>query len=141
MKTILNRFFVTLGVIFFMLICSGVYLWYRDVYGVRTIVSFLVSSSHSAVQEVTKQVSTMPGVPLPVTDSSSATTIVTKPSSAQVDAAKAAGVSPSLLPSVFTTAQVECFTTILGTERVTAIKGGSVPSKDEIVRVSPCLKK
>ncbi len=122
MKKFFNIFFVTLGVIFFLLIIAGTYFYVTDPYGLRPLIS-----SFGA----------------PASDSSENTGTANKHpflSAEQEQALKNIGIDPSKLPTQITAEQETCFVEVLGAERVQEIKAGSTPTSAEFMRASQCWK-
>lgn len=122
MKTFLTRFFVTLGVTFFLLLCAGAYVWFTDTYGVRTLVTFL-RGGVAEVELVEDGVDRHPAM-----------------NEQQEAALEAVGIDPASVPSSITPAQEACFTEALGAARVEAIKGGDSPTAAEILQAGKCLE-
>jgi hypothetical protein len=121
MKTFLTRFFVTLGVIFFLLICAGAYVWVTDTYGVRTIVTVLRGGTAEVAlpeDRVDKN---------PVMNEQ------------QEAALEAVGIDPASVPTSISPSQEDCFVEALGQVRVDEIKAGDTPTATEIVKGRECM--
>ncbi len=116
MRTILTYFFVTLGVIFFCLVLLVLYVWYSDMWGVRTYATFLQSTPAATTQ-------------------SSETTDGTQ---AQAEALEEAGLDIGMFADL-SAEQEACFEAQLGADRVDEIKGGAMPSMTEIAAGAECL--
>lgn len=114
MWTIVQYFFVTLGVIFFALILFVAYVWYSDMWNVRTYSSF-ITASPAAIQ--------------PASESGSAE---------QQEALEAAGIDAGVFANL-STEQEQCFTDRLGQDRVNEIISGAMPTLAEITAGSECL--
>ena len=114
MKTIINYFFVTLGVIFFILILAVLYVWYSDMWSIRTYATFMQSRTQSA----------------PATDDGGR--------AEQQQALEAAGLDMGMFDTL-TAEQETCFVDRLGAERVAEISAGAMPTMGEIAAGSDCL--
>ena len=122
MKTFLVRFFATLGVMFFLLLCAGAYVWFSDSSGVRTLVSVLRGDVADVVYEE-DGVDAHPAL-----------------NEQQEAALETVGINPATLPQTISPAQEACFTEALGAARVDAIKAGDMPTATEIVAARGCLE-
>lgn len=124
MKKFFNIFFVTLGVIFFLLIIAGIYFYITDPYNIRPLLS-----SFSA--------------PASDNNETTGTTGVDKHpllSAEQERVLENIGIDPAALPTQITAEQEACFVETLGSARVQAIKSGSTPTAAELMKASPCWK-
>lgn len=120
MFTILRYFFTTLGVLFFALICTGLFVWYADIWGIQTMAKFFIAKP-AAIQQI---------------ESAPESGAI---SDEQRDALEAAGVNTEN-EVIFSAEEIQCFESILGTERVQAIESGAMPTPMEIVRAGECLE-
>jgi hypothetical protein len=120
MKKFLTYFFVTLGVIFFILMCAGAYLWFADPYGVRPLIDALRGAETSIT-------------PSP-TDKNPALSPVQEAALEQV------GIDPAAVPTTITPAQEACATEILGAARTAEIKAGDAPTLTEIAQARQCFE-
>jgi hypothetical protein len=143
MKTFLTRFFVTLGVLFFLLLCAGAYLWFADPFELRPLVSMLMTpaASHSTPSADSNAASAeTPSA----TDSTSPSAVQAEAKSSlspeQVSALEKIGIDPATLPTTITPAQEACFTEKLGAPRVAEIKAGATPSAAEFFTARSCLQ-
>ena len=110
MKKVLNVFFVTLGVIFFILILMGLYFYITDPLNLKPL---LFGGSEYSVE----------------VDSS--TTIQDKHpvlNESQERVAETLGIDPATLPTELTAEQRACFAETLGEARVAEIVGGDSPN-------------
>jgi hypothetical protein len=123
MKRFLTICFVTLGVIFFVLILAGTAFYIIDPYNLKPLL--FGGGGQKAVS--TTNATTTPAGENP------------RLSPAQEKALKIIGVDPASVPSSFTPAQTACFTGILGAERVAQIKAGDAPTAAEYFKVRSCL--
>lgn len=127
MKKFLEIFFITLGVIFFIIILIGVYLFVVDPYGIKPLLKNLTSGSVStAVTAPTPEVGVAPKKNPLIT-------------SEQERLLKAVGVDPATLPSKITPAMEQCFYTKLGATRVAEIKKIGAPSIADYLAARSCL--
>lgn len=121
MKKFFTIFFVTLGVIFFILILIGIYLYVADPFNIKP----LLSGSDSSVSAVTNGGA--------VVDKNPAL------SPAQEKTLETFGIDPATVPSEITPEQEACFVQILGAERVAEIKAGDTPTATEFFKAKGCL--
>lgn len=120
MKKFLNIFFVTLGVIFFiLLIAFGGYLVISKVFGVGG------GTYNVGFQKTSDNGSTGNGGSFSI-------------SASQAAALKAFGVDPAAISNI-TPEQEACFVEVLGQAKVDAIKGGAVPSFSDFSAAKACL--
>ncbi len=131
MWTLLTRFFCTLGVIFFVLICGGVYVWFADPIGIRPIVTMLLQA-RVAESEVQHEVGTS------TESTTSAIQRVGVFSPAQESALRAVGIDPATLPTLMTDARLLCAVRTIGSDRVAAIKAGDMPTFAELQLLRTC---
>jgi len=151
MRTFLTRFFVTLGVVFFLLLSAGAYVWFADPFGVRPLVALLRSTSIAHVSSTSA--THAPNVPVATTTVSTpeeaptvehaapVTASGTHPAltSAQEQALRSVGVDPASLPARITPSQEACFTEKFGATRVAEIKAGGIPTPAELFTARTCL--
>lgn len=121
MKNALNIFFVTLGVIFFILILIGLYVYFADPFNLKPLLfdgggGGAPSASESAGDR-------NPAL-----------------SPSQEAALDSIGVDPASVPSSITPEQEECFVEVLGAARVEEIKSGDTPTAIEFFRARECLE-
>lgn len=137
MKALLNFFFCTLGVVFFILICVGLYLWFADPFNLRPLVSLLFANTLSR-EEVRDGV----GVPSPGVQNSDESVGDRHPllSTEQEEALTNAGIDPRKLPTTITPDMETCFSAVLGDARVAEIKAGATPSAQEFWDGRACLE-
>jgi hypothetical protein len=116
MKKFIIGFFVSLGVIFFLILLALGYLFVTDTFGIKSI---LIGSSKS---------DTIPGGdrnPLL--------------SESQEKALSAIGIDPAKLPSAITPEMALCFESKLGKERTEEIKNGSAPGSADFLKAQSCF--
>jgi hypothetical protein len=123
MKKFFTVFFITLGVIFSIIILIVIYLFIADPFKIKP----LLFGSPAKTQSVTNS------------DTTSNTN--SGLSDTQKKALEAVGVNPATLPSPssITPAQEACFTEKLGATRVAEIKAGASPTATEIFTAKTCL--
>lgn len=129
MKRFLTFFFVTLGVIFFLLILVAAYFYITDPWNLKPL---LFGSESTATT---------------VADEEGGTTAVREPArdanpmlnEQQEAALETVGINPADLPSEITPAQEACFVERLGAERVEEIKAGDSPTAMEIISARSCV--
>jgi len=117
---ILNIFFVTLGVIFFILLMIGLYLLVADPFDIKPLIFPAASSTAGAA-----------------TSTPSSNPLI---SSEQKAALEKLGIDTAKLPSTISPAMETCFTEKLGTTRTNEIKQGSLISAIDLIKVQSCLK-
>ncbi|MEK7151837.1 MAG: hypothetical protein AAB523_01840 [Patescibacteria group bacterium] len=121
----LKTFFTTLGVIFFLTLLTGAYLYIADPFELKPLIKTLIG-------QPTKQVSDTK-VESGTTDKN------TLLSPEQEKAAEALGIDPAVLPSKITPAMEQCFYEKLGTQRANEIKAGAEPTATDYFKARACL--
>lgn len=133
MKIITIQVFVTLGVVFLVLL--GLYLLMADPFGWQSSAG-ATAATQSSSAAVGDAATTGDGNGA---TAESATTGGFALSGAQVDALVSLGIDPDSVPATVSAEQEACFTDILGAERVAEIKAGAVPSSIEFFRAKSCI--
>ena len=131
MKQILTYFFVTLGVIFFVLLCALAYLWFADPLEIRPLIATLSSAPEVQVRDAAPIVSKVPVA----TDDAHPLL-----SDTQEAALEAIGINPENLPKEITPAMELCFVDTLGEVRVNEIKAGDAPTAIEVFTTRTCYE-
>lgn len=134
MKSIFTQIFVTLGVIFLILIIAGIYFFVTDPYNLKP----LLFGSDS----VNTQVKTTNGVESKGTSTTNETTTTSGGftlSASQKQALVNLGIDPASVPSSISPAQETCFVNVLGEARVAEIKTGAVPNAIEFFKAKSCI--
>jgi len=129
MKRFFHAFFQVLGVIFFLFICVGVYLWIADPFKIRPLLDGVLSDVGTVTTTAREGVSD--------------TVIVDKNpvlNAAQERALEVVGIDPAKVPTTITPEQEKCFTEKLGEKRVVEIKAGGAPSASEVFKARECIK-
>jgi hypothetical protein len=120
MKKLLNAFFVTLGVVFFVIILSGIYFYIADPFNLKP----LLYGDESIVIATTTNEKIDTHLPL---------------NESQVKALETFGIDPANIPRQITSMQEACFEEKLGKERVTEIKAGDSPTPAEYLKARDCI--
>lgn len=135
MKKALNIFFVTLGVIFFILILLAGYFFITDPLNLKPL--FFGGEETTMPTRVGEApVTPSDTVPTPSTTSAQGNPAL---NASQAVALETFGIDPAALPSEITPEQEACFTAELGAERVAEIKAGATPTAGEIFAARGCL--
>ncbi len=118
MKKFLTYFFVTLGIVFFIIICSLAYLWFADPFGIRPMIdAFTATHNEGEILQKDKN---------PIL------------SDEQEKALEKIGIDASSLPTEITPEMEKCFVEKLGASRVIEIKNGDEPSVKEVFITREC---
>jgi amino acid transporter len=131
MKKFFNTFFVTLGVIFLILLIIAVYFFVTDPYNLKPL---LLGGSSSVQNGGSFSESENTEDP-----SAGGETGGFKLSSAQIEALIALGIDPEAVPESISAEQEACFVSALGEARVGEIKTGAVPSALEFLKAKSCI--
>lgn len=121
MKVFIKGFFMTLGVIFFLILLAVGYVFATNTFGIRTLFS-----KESKLEQIDAKTNGIDKNPLI--------------SPSQEKALEAIGVNPANLPTKITPEMSVCFDQILGKGRTQEIKNGSTPTAVEFFKVQSCLK-
>lgn len=113
-----------LGIIFFLLIIVGIYLYVVDPYGIRPI-----------FENQSEQLTT-------TTKNTNNSVIDKNPmlSPIQEQALEKVGVDPAVLPTKITPAMEACFYTKLGEKRANEIKNGAEPTAKDYFSARSCVQ-
>lgn len=128
------RFFVVLGVIFFLILIGLGYFIIADPLHIRPI---LMSLYNSEGVEESSDTNTVNGSVQAGSNVSEVDSGVM--SDKQEQALQAVGISPESVPAQFTPEQIECFIGVLGEERVNDIKAGDTPTAAEFYQAKDCV--
>lgn len=131
MKNFLTKFFVVLGVIFFLLIGGGAYVYIADPFGIKPLIQVFKGNAVSSgdnvtVNTVTDKQDNVSGTAVPL-------------NSAQEGALRSLGIDPAALP-VITPAMEQCFYDTLGASRAEEIKAGAAPTPLDYFKARSCLQ-
>lgn len=129
MKTFLKTlriFFVILGVIFFLIIVAGFYLYQTNFYGVKTMMNYekgkSIMDKNSDLNNNREIEDKNPSL-----------------SAEQEAQLEKSGINPAALPTEITPEMKICFVDKLGQERVKNIENGASPTPLELIKVEPCF--
>ncbi len=123
MKKILQIFFIILGVIFFILILAGTYLYVFDPFEIKPFIKGLSSQTSPASKQAdTSAVDKNP--------------LLTP---AQEQTLEKIGIDPATLPTKITPAMEACFYDKLGDKRANEIKNGATPTATDYFAARSCL--
>ncbi|OGY90759.1 MAG: hypothetical protein A3B30_02420 [Candidatus Komeilibacteria bacterium RIFCSPLOWO2_01_FULL_52_15] len=126
---IIQGFFTTLGVIFFILLIVLAYLFIADPFNLRPLYNTLTSPS----------VITPTSTPGTVNTNTAPKTDNPLLSPAQEQALIKIGVDPAKLPTTITPQMEACFVQTLGQKRVDEIKKGAPPTPVDFFAARACL--
>lgn len=133
MKSLLTKIFLGLGVIFFILILVGTYLFITDPYNLKPLLLGSPAKTQTTKTDTTETKTSG------TTTTTGATTGGFQLSAAQKQALVAFGIDPATVPSSISAAQETCFVNVLGESRVSEIKAGAVPSALEFFKAKSCI--
>jgi len=125
---ILNSFFVTLGVIFLILIIISAYILMADPFDLKPIIKALRLPAGDNLQITNSAQTNGPTDKNPLLTTEQEKTL------------ESLGVNPAALPTQITPELESCFTDKLGAARVEEIKKGSQPGAADFFKASSCLK-
>ena len=134
MKNILTKIFVTLGVIFLILIMCGVYFFITDPLNLKPL--FFGSEIGKTEVKSTSATETK------ATTTGGAKTTTTGGfvlSDTQKQALINLGIDPASVPTTISATQESCFVSVLGEARVAEIKTGAVPNAIEFFKAKSCI--
>lgn len=134
MKKFFTIFFVTLGVIFVLVIMAGTYFFIIDPLNLKPL--FFGNNIQKTIN--TQGTSDMNEDTTVQTNAGQAdkNTVL---SDAQEKALETFGIDPAKVPTSITPEQEACFTSILGAERVAQIKAGDTPTATEYFKAKSCI--
>jgi DNA-directed RNA polymerase subunit H (RpoH/RPB5) len=122
MKKFLNVFFVTLGIIFFILILIAIYLFVTDPLNLKPLI---FGQDNEVVESTGGNSVSIDQHPLL--------------SESQEKTLETFGIDPADLPTEITPEQEACFEDKLGTARVVEIKAGDSPTAAEYFKARDCI--
>ncbi len=138
MKQFLNIFFVTMGVIFTLLICISIYLYITDPWNIKPMIQgSKPSPSIPAQEEVGESVTSTETIDSNTTSPTADSSFTL--SDEQKQALVSFGIDPSTIPSTISSEIEACFVANLGEQRVREIKAGAVPGALEFLKAKPCI--
>jgi len=135
MKKFFEIFFIILGVIFFVLIISGIYLYVADPFEIKPVIKSLTNSGEG------KQESTDSAAIDSIKKTQENVVVDKNPmlTPTQEAALEKVGIDPANVPTTITPEMEECFLEKLGEKRVIEIKGGSEPTMTDLFQARSCL--
>ncbi|EKD43371.1 MAG: hypothetical protein ACD_72C00310G0001 [uncultured bacterium] len=123
MKKFLQVFFIVLGVVFFVLILAGIYLYVADPFEIKPFIKSLTSQTASTKKQTgTNTVDKNP--------------LLTP---TQEQTLEKIGIDPATLPTQITPAMETCFYSKLGDKRTNEIKNGSTPTTADYLVARSCF--
>ena len=124
----LKYFFLTLGVIFFFILCGLGYFWITDPFNLRPVILEVINSG--GLQNVSTAFEDA-GVSLDRNPALNTT---------QEAALRSIGIDPATVPTSITPEMKECFTDKLGVLRVNEIVKGAQPTAIEVIQTKECYQ-
>lgn len=134
------RFFVVLGIIFFIILLGLAYFIIADPLNLRPLFQSMyeMSSSSEASSDIRNQTSDV-NTGIGNDTNGDATQSPSGISAGQAQALESVGINPEAVPTSFTPEQQRCFVGILGQARVDAIVAGATPTPSEFYQAKSCL--
>ncbi len=133
MKKFIQTIFILLGVIFFILIVAGIYLYVADPFKIKPIINNLTEQSVPTKKEI---------IPSKQTDTTNNAAVnkslILTPS--QIQTLQKIGVNPNIIPTSISPAMEQCFYDKLGVNRADEIKGGAQPTAVDVFKIRSCIK-
>ncbi|MDO8499400.1 MAG: hypothetical protein Q7S66_01950 [bacterium] len=123
MKKFLQIFFMILGIIFFIIILAGIYLYIADPFEIKPFIKGLISQSAPASKQT--GVNAVDKNPLLTP--------------AQEQTLEKIGIDPATLPTKITPAMEACFYDKLGDKRADEIKNGVTPTAADYFTARSCM--
>jgi len=146
MKKILTAVFVTLGVIFLLILIALASFIIIDPYNIKP---FILGTDSSSLPRSTSSGETMNTTSVGSSSEVGRGDAAVEAGDAhgegftlsaeQVAALEAAGLDPASIPTTVNAELEACFVTQLGADRVAAVKSGAVPGALELLRAQSCL--
>ena len=127
-----STFFVTLGIIFIVVLALLAYFVIADPLELRPLI---FGESESRIEEPAPRESELSGTVVSREENATEFTL----SASQRDALSGYGIDPASIPTVISPLQVLCFEEKLGVVRVGEIRNGAVPSTFEFFEMKTCL--
>lgn len=122
MKRVLTFFFVTMGVIFCVVLMAIAYVVIADPFDIRSLSADAQTGAEVSLDGADDAADGHPLI-----------------SDAQERALRAVGIDPALLPAEITPEMERCFEEALGEERTQEIAAGATPSPLDIYRARHCV--
>jgi len=134
MKKFFTIFFVTLGVIFVLVIIAGTFFFIIDPLNLKPL--FFGNSTQKTINTQGTSDTNVDTATQPNAGQADKNTAL---SDAQEKALETFGIDPANVPTSITPEQETCFTSILGAERVAQIKAGDSPTATEYFKAKSCM--
>jgi len=134
MKKFFTIFFVTLGVIFSLVILLIIYLFIFDPFNVKPLLFGSGPAKYTSTSTTSENNATDTNT-ASTTQSDNNLTL----SEAQKSALKSFGIDPATVPASLSAEQSACFRGKLGDERYAQVKGGAVPTAIEFFNAKSCI--
>lgn len=134
MKNVVAWFFYILGVIFFLMIIAGAYIYVADPFGFNALLSV---PAMQAVENDTTQSDTAATSPGAVQKEPTDKHPIL--SDTQEKVLETVGIDPSTIPSSVTDSQKQCLINAVGEARANEIKAGALPTPMEIIKAQSCF--
>jgi len=131
MKKFLNVFFVTLGVIFSIIILFVIYLFIFDPLNLKPLIFGSNTTTNTVKTEAAKSSEQ--------NQNNSSENVSFSFSDAQKKTLQSFGIDPTTLPTTITATQQTCLEGKLGTARFAEIKAGASPNAIEFYNAKSCL--
>lgn len=128
-KRVVQVVIYILGVIFFIILCAGAYLWFFDPFELRPMFEVLRGNATEITTEVVH------GVEERATEDKHPSLNAT-----QERALEVVGINPANVPTTISEEDTQCFIEALGAERVAEIQAGATPSATEIFKARACIE-
>jgi len=132
MKKFFTIFFVTLGIIFFLIICAGVYLYVADPFEIRPLIDGLRMTSEQT-EQTTETTDTPEQTATNTTDKNPLL------SASQEQALEKVGIDPAALPTEISPEMEACAYQKLGEKRAEELKNGAAPTINDYFAARSCL--
>ncbi|MFZ2252954.1 MAG: hypothetical protein WAW13_02130 [Minisyncoccia bacterium] len=134
MKNILTQIFVSLGVIFLILIMAGVYFFITDPLNLKPL--FFGNGTEKTQVKNASATETKNTIPVGAKTTTTGGFVL---SDTQKQALINLGIDPASVPTTISATQESCFVSVLGEARVAEIKTGAVPNAIEFFKAKSCI--
>lgn len=124
LKKFFRVFFQTLGVIFFILIILGIYLWKADPFNFKDFLGNVSLPLNFSADPANSNYN------------GDANSLLNQE---QENILRSAGIDPASLPSSISPEMEKCFAEKLGQDRVDEIKAGAEPGMIDLYKANSCL--
>lgn len=124
MKKFFQLFFTVLGVIFFILILTGVYFYVADPFKIKPFIKSISNQPTSTIEQTDNTVADKHPLLSPT----------------QEKTLERFGIDPSTVSNQITPAMEECFYAKLGKTRINELKNGSEPTAADFFSARACVQ-